>query len=93
MSSIASVLTILTDSAGQTDRASPSVNGVTPDDWLPPGEAWWASFAECVERQLAEMEQGADEFNRAQMEAFGDAATDKAVAAKHGHEYITTSKR
>lgn len=49
-----SLMTILTDSAAQTDRASPVVKGVTPDNWLPPGEAWFESFLECVARQVAE---------------------------------------
>lgn len=52
MSTLDQLLTILTDSAAQTDRASPAVNGVTPDNWLPPGEAWFESFLECVQHQI-----------------------------------------
>jgi hypothetical protein len=52
MPTLDQLLTALTDSAAQTDRASPIVNGVTPDNWLPPGEAWFESFIECVQRQI-----------------------------------------
>lgn len=47
------LLTILTDSAAQTDRAAPVLHGGgTPGGWLPPGEVWWGSFMETFEAQL-----------------------------------------
>lgn len=42
--------TILMDSAAQTNRAAPVVGNA--DDWREPGEKWWESFTDCVDRQV-----------------------------------------
>lgn len=44
--------TILTDSAAQVDRAKPADERLKTEDWTSPGEAWFESFMETVQRQM-----------------------------------------
>lgn len=44
--------TILTDSAANVDRAKPTDERLQKEDWTSPGEAWFESFMETVQRQI-----------------------------------------
>lgn len=53
---IGHIMTVLSDSAANVDRAKPADDRLKSEDWTSPGLDWWASFEETVAAQLGESE-------------------------------------